>query len=559
MQKTYSAFKRKILIVEDSEINREILASLLEDEYDLLLAENGLEGFHVLQENGRSISAILLDIQMPICNGFEFLEKKREDQSLDIVPVLVTTSSDSYEDEIHSLSLGANDFIRKPYNVDIIKNRLSNIIKLRETSSLLIEVEINQETGFYTYEFFMRYVKSHLDSVYASADENANSYYLISAVMRDLTVIQGLFGNEVSQAMENWAARCLREQIPGLVFGGFFRHGVFLLLVKSEDGTLPDLTQISFSNLSLPSNIEMSYGYVLAQKHTPLRQQCADALVASQEASEKHGTIALEFTKSMRDGMFFRRRILDESAQALESGQFMPYYQPKHSVKTEKIAGAEALVRWIHPEMGFMSPGVFIPLFEQNDFIVKLDYYIWETVCKDLRSWIDAGVSVVPVSVNISRRNFSDEQLYNRIIELVDKYELPHELLHLEVTESACLDEDSSVVDQLAALHDAGFTLELDDFGTGYSSLATLCDVEFDIMKIDMSLVRQENADAQDSILRMAINIAKMRGMKTVAEGVETAEKVQEMCNLGCDYIQGYYYSKPLPKAEFDAYLRQHI
>lgn len=148
MQKTYSAFKRKILIVEDSEINREILASLLEDEYDLLLAENGLEGFHVLQENGRSISAILLDIQMPICNGFEFLEKKREDQSLDIVPVLVTTSSDSYEDEIHSLSLGANDFIRKPYNVDIIKNRLSNIIKLRETSSLLSEVEINQETGF---------------------------------------------------------------------------------------------------------------------------------------------------------------------------------------------------------------------------------------------------------------------------------------------------------------------------------------------------------------------------------------------------------------------------
>jgi EAL domain-containing protein (putative c-di-GMP-specific phosphodiesterase class I) len=243
---------------------------------------------------------------------------------------------------------------------------------------------------------------------------------------------------------------------------------------------------------------------------------------------------------------------------ALTGGEFVAYYQPKHDLRTGAVCGSEALVRWVSPERGFISPGEFISLFERNGFITSLDLYIWEEVCRELRRCIDAGIPVVPVSVNASRRDFDVPDLAGRIAELADRYGLDHALLHVELTESMYSDAPERVARTIEALHADGFRVELDDFGAGYSSLTSLNTLKLDVMKIDMSLIRQAAATNDYSILRFATLLADGMRLKTVAEGVETAEQVTALKVLGCDCVQGFFYSKPLPAAEFEAYLTAH-
>jgi EAL domain-containing protein (putative c-di-GMP-specific phosphodiesterase class I) len=202
-----------------------------------------------------------------------------------------------------------------------------------------------------------------------------------------------------------------------------------------------------------------------------------------------------------------------------------------------------------------MNPGEFIPLFEENGFVARMDFYIWEEACIALRSWKDKGQPVIPLSVNMSRRDFDVPDIVSKIVALVDKYGLEHELLHIEVTESAISDDPARLEKMVRDLHDRGFIIELDDFGSGYSSIATLNELTLDVLKLDMSLVRKDDPSADNSALKFAVMMGKMLNLKLVAEGVETAEQVERLRGMGCDYIQGYYYSRPLPKAEFEAYL----
>ncbi|MBQ7503004.1 EAL domain-containing protein [bacterium] len=215
-------------------------------------------------------------------------------------------------------------------------------------------------------------------------------------------------------------------------------------------------------------------------------------------------------------------------------------------------------MRWIHPELGFMNPGLFISLFEQNGFITKLDRYIFEEVCSNLREWIDKGKRIVPISINVSRRDFECDDLADFIISMADKYDIPHSYLHIEVTESAYSDNPDLITKTIDKLHDSGFVIELDDFGAGYSSLSTLSNMHIDVMKLDMSLIRNDHPSEGKDVLQFAIYLAKMTNMKTVAEGVETLSQKERLENLGCDYIQGYYYSKPISKDQFEEYLEKN-
>ena len=203
-----------------------------------------------------------------------------------------------------------------------------------------------------------------------------------------------------------------------------------------------------------------------------------------------------------------------------------------------------------------MNPGVFIPLFEQNGFICKLDYYVWEEVCKTLKSWEEQGLRIVPVSVNVSRRDFEDELLAEKVIKLLDKYGVAHENFHVEVTESAYSDNPQRISETIRKFHENGFVVELDDFGTGYSSMTALSDLDLDVMKLDMSLIRNDDPKSDKSVLEFSMQLAKMMQLKTVAEGVETEAQVERISSLGGDYIQGYYYSKPLTVGQFEEYIR---
>ena len=214
-------------------------------------------------------------------------------------------------------------------------------------------------------------------------------------------------------------------------------------------------------------------------------------------------------------------------------------------------------MRWIHPEYGFMSPGDFVPLFEQNGFITYVDYYVWKRTCGNLRRWIDGGLTVVPISVNSSRRDFHHEDYLQRLREPLEENGLSPELLHIEVTESLLADQPEHIRSMLEACRKAGFSVEMDDFGAGYSSLTLLGSLPLDVVKLDMSFIRQAENEKNARVLAAALKLAHSLGLRTVAEGVETEKQLSMLRSLGCYAVQGYYFSKPLPEDEFEDYLRR--
>lgn len=264
------------------------------------------------------------------------------------------------------------------------------------------------------------------------------------------------------------------------------------------------------------------------------------------------------YDDSFRSSLLREQQILDSMEHALTEHQFQIYYQPKYDINTERISGAEALVRWIHPELGFLSPGEFIPLFEKNGFITKVDFYVWEQTCKDLLRWKNKGSLSIPVSVNISRADFTIPDLADRIKDLVDRYCIDRELLHLEITESVYMDEPQSIIQTINTLRANGFKIEMDDFGSGYSFLNMFSELSIDVLKLDMKFI-QKNSQNKRNILGFIISLSKWMNLTTIAEGVETQEHVDKLRRFGCDYVQGYFYAKPMPVTEFEHYLEEDL
>lgn len=287
----------------------------------------------------------------------------------------------------------------------------------------------------------------------------------------------------------------------------------------------------------------------------PISVSCDRAYMAVQSVKHQYGRNLAVYDDNLGKAIHQELIIEENMKSALENNQFHVYYQPKMDISSETICGAEALVRWVHPTLGFMNPGIFIPLFEKNGFITSMDLFIWKQVCKDLSEWRDKGIDLVPVSVNISRKDFNLQDLSDRIIQIVDRYHLDHSLFHLEVTESSYAENAEDIIKHINVLHEVGFVIELDDFGSGYTSLSTLNDMNIDILKLDISLLKKDNPDSDRSVLNFAMQLASMMKLRTIQEGVETKEQLERLKALGCDCIQGYYYSKPLTKIQFEDFL----
>ena len=259
------------------------------------------------------------------------------------------------------------------------------------------------------------------------------------------------------------------------------------------------------------------------------------------------------FNDSMKEEQVWERRIEDDMEKALENHEFQVYLQPKYSTKGEKLSAAEALVRWIHPVLGFISPGKFIPIFERNGFILQLDDYMLNSIAHLQSAWMSQGKKLVPISVNVSRAHFAEENLAEHICSIVDKFKVPHEYIELELTESAFFDDKNVLLTTVRKLKDFGFKVSMDDFGAGYSSLNSLKELPLDIIKLDAEFFRSiDDIDRSNLIVSQTISLAKKLGMEIVAEGIETREQVEFLAKQNCDLIQGFYFSKPLPVSEFE-------
>lgn len=256
------------------------------------------------------------------------------------------------------------------------------------------------------------------------------------------------------------------------------------------------------------------------------------------------------FTGEMKADLKKKKSIEDDMHKALLNREFVMYLQPKHSIRTGRIIGAEALARWQHPVKGMVSPAAFIPVFEQNGFIIKLDAFIWEEACRHIRGWLEKGIDPVPISVNISREYVQTVDVTAMIMQLVKKYAVPQSLVELEITESL----DANGVEEIVKkMKSAGFKMLMDDFGSGYSSLNMLKSTPFDVLKIDKSFLDEfMETDRGRKIIEHTISMSQDIGIDIIAEGVETLEQARFLSECGCDSAQGFYYSKPIPAEEFD-------
>lgn len=259
------------------------------------------------------------------------------------------------------------------------------------------------------------------------------------------------------------------------------------------------------------------------------------------------------YQDDMKERAKIQKLVEDEMEQALENGEFAMFLQPKYSISQNCIVGAEALVRWIHPVKGMIPPGDFIPLFEKNGFIIKMDQYIWEEACKTVRAWIDGGMEPIPISVNVSRRHMKDGRFVQVLDRLIEKYGIERKYLEIEITETVDQEQTSVGIEMLK---EHGYMLLMDDFGSGYSSLNTLKDTQFDIIKIDREFLQDfVRSDRGQKIVEHTIRMTQEIGLQLVAEGVESQEQAMFLSQCGCDTVQGYYYAKPMPVEQFNQYL----
>ncbi len=390
--------RRAILVVEDNDMNRELLCAILEDSFDVLEAENGLVGLEQLERNYEHLSLVLLDVYMPVCDGFEFLRRKQAEERFDSVPVIVTTASNALEDEIECLRLGANDFVIKPYNVDIILNRINNIIHLRESASIVNQLTWDNLTGLYSREFFFR----HVNGITSTSSEE--TFDIVCCKIMNFSMLNDRYGKSNCDGMVRELASRISGVLPDFMAGGRLGNEVFGFLIKHQED--PNWTQCLSETAKglMATNLHLNFGIMESISRGLLASRACDrALLAMEEIRDTFGVSIAWYNDELREKQVHEHVILETMEQALEEHQFTVYYQPKHDTQTEEVGGAEALVRWIHPDLGFVRPDHFIPVFERNGFITKLDLYVFEVgenvedtkveVSPDLVTWYDAGVA----------------------------------------------------------------------------------------------------------------------------------------------------------------------
>lgn len=541
--------KRGILIVEDNEINREMLKDILSEKYRVIEAKDGLEGMEKLRENIRNLSLVLLDVQMPNMNGYEFLELCSNDEILSNIPIIVTTGSGDDEDEERCLSLGAADFVTKPYNPRIILCRIAAVIRLKESIATLEAIEHDSLSGLYTKDAFYLYAKQFIEY-------SDKSFDMLMINVLNFSYINVRYGETAADMLLKHISKRILEYDDSNVISCRYNADRFVLMREHTKCSHYELSKTFDAELHRDSPIpDFTVKYAVydnVPNDVPISELCDRLTITVDTVKNEYETSLAFYDNEIVEKTNRLRIIGDTMENALENGQFVVFYQPKHNAKDGKISGAEALVRWIHPELGFISPGDFIPLFEKNGFITNLDLYVWRTVCKDIKSWQESGIVPVPVSVNASRRDFTSVVGLEPLFEPIAENGIDKKYLHLEITESLGI-SDASILEKVKKIKESGIKIELDDFGAGHSSLGTICDIPMDIIKLDIGFVRA--LDRQKEIVRTIISMAHALNLKTVAEGVETKEHIEILRELGCDCFQGFYFSKPIDEKSFREYL----
>lgn len=416
------------------------------------------------------------------------------------------------------------DSVTGLFNYDTFVNHAESLFELEneETNYIIISADIinfkyfNEFYGYSSGDEVLRLFNQSISVIFNKV--------LVSRVFSDNFVVLGKIGKGVTEERISRALDAFNKVFSDKV------HGIY------KETTLQIVAGVNIfadTNLGIKTYIDN-----------------ADKARKAAKLASKRTVI---YNETMDNEL--RRNILisNIAEDALLKDEFYFELQPKYHLKDKVVIGAEALVRWKREDGSMMFPNEFIPVFEQNEFIIKLDFYIYAKVCEYLRKRIDSGESIIPISVNVSRVHLRCNDFVKRIIQLVDLYQIPHHLLEFEITESIFLENAKSARIAMMRLKNAGFIVSMDDFGAGYSSLNLLKNLDFDILKLDKEFLAQGGIQKKDEIvITSIISMAKKMKITVLCEGVETKEQAEFLESLECDLVQGYYFGRPMNPEQFD-------
>ncbi len=552
-----SNIKRTVLVVDDEEINREILGTILEDSYEVAFAANGEEAMDVIREKGPLLSLVLLDIMMPIKDGYAVIEEMQQDVIMRNIPIIVLTSDVTAE--VESLKRGAVDFIKKPYDMpEKILARVKRIIALFEDRMIIQSTERDELTGLLSKSFFYEYATMQ-DRFYPGRKmdavvTNINHFHLFNELYGMQEGDRLLF--TVAETIKKYA-----EKKDGIA--GRSENDIFYLYIPHKDSyedILEDVKRAIIDDYMI-HNAQIRIGVNDSiEEDTGIEMAFERARMAGNTIRDDYSRNIAYYDDKMRKQRVFEERLIQDIADGLARKQFIVLYQPKYDIQGDEpvLKGAEALVRWNHPEFGMVYPGSFISLFEENGLIQLVDEYVCRAAAKQVKKWKDEFGVTIPISVNISRIDIMDDEIVDTISDIVSAAEIDNSELHLEITESAYSADTHQLVEKVIEFRKRGFVIEMDDFGSGYSSLNMLTTLPIDILKVDMKFIHGVHEDEKNTrMMELIMDIADFIKVPVVAEGVEKEQQYHILKDLGCEMIQGFYFSEPVVAAEFEELIKK--
>lgn len=542
--------KNRIVIIDNKCEEQNRLSQMFSEKYETYV----VDGSESLTFNKEEISVVFCDAKIYADSKSQIINMLNRDRYLAGIPVIVTY--DFYDETLakRCFEAGVIDYLCKPYNYDIVYNKVRNIIEVRKKYNMIHETKYDRLTGACNKGYFFENVTDMLQL-------NSNTQYdIICCDIVNFKMINEKYSSDVGDQILNAVVNINLFEKKELLCGRIASN-TFATITERIDS----YDRLIFENYisrvidEVPVNtLTIKFGiYRVTDRNIPVSSMCDRAVMAINSIKHKYDELFTVFDETMMEELYKEQKISDCMEQGLRDGEFSVYLQPKHDLTTSAVAGAEALVRWNSSKYGFMMPGDFIPVFEKNGFITNIDIFVWEETCRVIKSWIDRGIVPVPVSVNISRLDFEKMDLTSHLSGLIEKYNIPVGLLHLEVTETVYTNNPDKIIQCVEELRNIGFKIEMDDFGSGYSSLNMLSDLPIDILKLDMKFMRyHKNPENNRRIVSFILSLSKWLGLATVAEGVETEADANLLASMGCNMVQGYLYAKPMPIKEYERYVQ---
>jgi len=564
-----------ILVIEDDESIRENIAEMLIDKgFTVLVAENGIAGLRIAQENHPNL--ILCDIMMPKLDGYGVLLELRKKPETELIPFIFLTARADRDDQRTGMRLGADDYVTKPFSradlLEAISTRLAKANSQAQYSDIKVARERQKLEQLYHYDqdsglpnrFLLRQTFNDTVATRKNLEELVGILTLQILQLRQVEIV---LNTQERQELILELTRRLRSQLGAEDALFLMDHDRYLIIAatpktRAEIQNFVELIQDVMAQPIQIGTFRTRLSVQMGISCFPEDDVHLEALVKKADfaASLVSREIAYEFYSSdHREQNLQQLMMEDELIQALDESWFRVFYQPKIDGKTGEIVGAEALVRCQHPVKGLLSPAKFIPIAEATGLIVPIGLKVLEQVCQDQKRWSELGLPPLKIAVNLSPLQFRQPNLDQTIAKLLATYGLmgfPN-FLELEITESCLIANVSRTCEILTSLKNLGITLAIDDFGTGYSSLEYLQVLPVNVVKIDQCFIRDLETNFKNgSIVKSVIKLCQELNLEIVAEGVETVAEAGFLQSLGCDQLQGYLFSRPVPEPEFLQFCR---